>query len=82
MQITNARGFAENKSFIDAQSMFSVEEFSSIFSRFPCFLEKRKIFVEAKLTCKQSRANLLLDLVYVPMFNKWISSWRNVRQAS
>lgn len=29
MQIPNAHGFAENKSFIDAQSMFSVEEFSS-----------------------------------------------------
>lgn len=70
MQILNACGFAEYKSFIDTQSVFLGDEFSLIFSRFPCFLAKRKTFVEVELTCKQSQANLLPALVYLPTFNK------------
>lgn len=78
MQIPNACGFAENKSFTDTQAMFVGQEFSLIFSRFPCFLEKRKMFVEVKLTCQQSQANLLLTLVDLPTLNKRISTSRNV----
>lgn len=50
MQIPNACGFAEYKSFTDTQSMFSREEFCLIVSGFPCFLEKSKLFEEVKLT--------------------------------
>lgn len=40
------------------------------------------MFVEVKLTCEQSRANLLLALVYLLTFNKRISTRRNERWAS
>lgn len=60
--------------------MFLGEEFRLIFSRFPYFLEKRKMFVKVKLTCERSQANLLLTQFYLPTFNKRLS--RNVRQGT
>lgn len=42
MQIPNACGLAEYKGCADTPPMIFGEEFTFIFSRFPCVLEERK----------------------------------------